>query len=159
MDSSKVSITQHLSLADLLGRNQRNQIFSGLIRDVDSVSQRLADESEPSIVLTPDNAAMSKMPRKPWESQDDYNALGAEAYSGEVGEMRAEGNLKRFVENHIIPIKTWKEGEKIQTVSGKTLWFEKQGDNLTIQPEGSKVIEVLDKAVNGEVWLIDSVIT
>src|ERR1700759_3274269 len=73
MDSSKVTTTQHLSLADLLGRNQRIQIFSGLIRDVDSVSQRLADESQQSIVLTPENVAMSKMSQKPWESTEDYN--------------------------------------------------------------------------------------
>jgi hypothetical protein len=28
-----------------------------------------------------------------------------------------------------------------------------------IQPDGSAIIEVLDKAVNGEVWLIKDVIT
>jgi isopentenyl diphosphate isomerase/L-lactate dehydrogenase-like FMN-dependent dehydrogenase len=134
MDSSKVSATQHVSLADVLGRNPRIQIFSSLIRDVDSVSQRLADESQSSIILTPDNHAMGKMSRKPWESAEDYNMLGAEAYSGDVGQKRADDNLKRFTENHIVPVKTWKDGEKVQTMSGKTLWLEKQGDELMVCP-------------------------
>ena len=132
MDSSKVSATQHVSLADVLGRNPRNQIFSGLLGDVDSISQRLADESQSSIVLTPDNHAMSAMSRKPWETTEDYNTLGAEAYSGDVGQKRADDNLKRFAENHIVPVKTWKDGERAQTMSGKTLWLEKQGDGLTV---------------------------
>jgi hypothetical protein len=172
----KASVTQHLSLADLLGRNQKIQIFSGLIRDVDSVSQRLADESQPSIVLAPENAAMSKLPRKPWENANDYTSYGADAYSGDSGKDRANANLRRFVEQYVVPTKAWKEGEKVQSLAGNTLWLERKDGTLIvrlplislflrkltgakIRPSGSEVLAVVDKATNGEVWIIKDAFT
>jgi hypothetical protein len=137
MDSTTPSRTQSLSLADLLGRNRQIQIFSGLIRDVDSVSQRLADVSQDSIVLAPENSAMSSLARKPWESVDDYSSLGADAYAGKDGKDRADANLKTFVEEHIVPANALGDGEKVQTLSGKTIWLEKDGDNVMVcHPRG-----------------------
>jgi hypothetical protein len=137
MDSSTPSRTQNLSLADLLGRNRQIQIFSGLIRDVDSVSRRLADVSQGSIVLAPENSAMSNLGRKPWERMDDYSSLGADAYSGKDGKDRADANLKTFVEEHIVPANALRDGEKVQTLSGKTIWLEKDGDNVMVcHPRG-----------------------
>jgi hypothetical protein len=132
MEAPGVAHTQQLPLTDLLGRDQKIQIFNSLISEVDSVIQRLADESQYSIVLAPENSALTKLSRKPWENSDDYKSLGPEAYGGEDGQSRANANLQRFVEEHIVPTKSWNEGQKFQTLSGKTVWLEKKGDDLLV---------------------------
>jgi hypothetical protein len=149
------SKTQTLPLADLLGRNRQIQIFSGLIQDVDSVSQRLADVSQRSIVLAPANSAMTNLGRKPWENKDDYTSLGADAYAGQDGKDRADANLKTFVEEHIVPANTLKDGEKVQTLSGKTIWLEKNGDNVVVCNHGLPDRWLTDLALDST-WRIAS---
>ena len=123
---------------------------------------------------------MAKLPRKPWESQEDYAALGASAYDGTEGEGRAQKNLKRFVEVHVLPTGSWAEGERVSTVGGKHLWWDDVGegkrvvnslflerilDGLTnangcmqVRPDGIEVQEIAERAKNGEVWIIKGVV-
>ena len=91
--------------------------------DIDSISKRLDDNNQKSIVLAPLNSAIQNLPRKPWEDPKDYDTLGSQAYDGSGGEDRAYKNLKRFVEEHVIPTDTWEEGKKVETVAGGTLWW------------------------------------
>jgi len=154
----KVSMTQHVTLADLLGRNSQIQIFSGLARDVDSASRRFEDAGENSTVLAPENAVITKLPRKPWEDTDDYQAFGADAYAGDEGKNRAQQNLKRFVEAHVVPQSPWAEGEKAETLAGSKIWYEKKDGALVIQPGNIEVAKVADKASNGEVWIIKGIL-
>ena len=92
--------------------------------DIDSISQRLGDSKTQTTVLAPLNSALQKLPRKPWEDPEDYNAFGTEAYEGSKGEDRATRNLRRFVEAHILPVGSWEEGKKVQSLRGETLWWE-----------------------------------
>ena len=95
--------------------------------DIDTISKRLDDNVQETIVLAPLNSAIQNLPRKPWEDPDDYNTFGAQAYDGSGGEDRAYKNLRRFVEAHILPIKSWEEGKKVQAMGGSTLWWENRG--------------------------------
>ncbi|CAN8101624.1 unnamed protein product [Discula destructiva] len=119
-------------LSDVMGRDRAINIFAGLVRDVASVSRRLDDAAQNSTVLAPLNSAMEKMSRKPWEDARDYGALGAEAYAGDEGRERAQRNIRRFVEAHIMPVNPWKEGEKVEAVGGGQVWWESK--------DGAKVV-------------------
>jgi len=155
---SKASMTRRVTLSDLLGSVSRIQIFSGFARDVDSVSERFEDAKQNATVLAPENAVVTKMPHKPWEDADDYGTFGANAYAGDEGKDRAQTNLKRFVEAHIIPQSPWVEGEKTETLSGSQIWYEKKDGGLVIQPGNIEVVEVSNRASNGEVWIIKGIL-
>lgn len=111
-------------LSDVMGRDRSINIFSGFTRDVDSVSARLNDGSQNATILAPDNSALHDLPRKPWEDPRDYESLGANAYAGTDGSSRAQKNLERFVNAHIVPESPWKENHKIQSLAGNTVWYE-----------------------------------
>lgn len=119
-------------LSDVMGRDRSINIFAGLVRDVASVSNRLDDAAQNSTVLAPLNSAMEKMSRKPWEDARDYDQLGAEAYEGDEGWERAQRNIRRFVEAHVVPVNPWKEGEKVEVMGGGQVWWESK--------DGSKVV-------------------
>lgn len=74
------------------------------------------------------------LPRKPWEDPRDYDSLGSNAYEGGEGEERAQGNLRRFVEEHVVPWEkgSWGEGERTRTLGGGEVWWEER--------EGVKVV-------------------
>lgn len=116
-------------LSDVMGRDRSINIFAGLVRDVEGVSRRLDDQSQNSTVLAPLNSAMEKLPRKPWEDPQEYDKLGADAYEGDEGWKRAQRNIRRFVETHVVPQNPWAEGEKVKTLDGdgEVWWEEKDG--------------------------------
>lgn len=123
-------------LSDVMGRDRSINIFAGLARDVEGVSRRLDDESRNSTVLAPLNSAMEKLPRKPWEDPEEYDKLGADAYEGEEGWERAQRNIRRFVEAHVVPMNPWKEGEKVRAMGGEgEVWWESK--------DGGKVVSYL----------------
>ena len=140
------------SISDVIGKERTINIFAGFTRtfaavkctsvqaadrvlgDINSISERLDDQSKQTTVLAPLNSALTKLPRKPWEDPEDYNAMGAEAYKGGEGEDRATRNLRRFVEAHTIPASPWKEGEKVQSLRGETVWWEMK--------DGKKVVGI-----------------
>lgn len=108
-----------------LGRNS-------FVRDIESASRRLDDESQNTTVLAPLNSAIEKLPRKPWEDPRDYGALGPDAYEGGDGHERAQRNLQRFVEAHLVPASPWREGEKVRPIGGdrEIWWEEKDGTRI-----------------------------
>ena len=115
-----------LSISDVIGKERVINIFAGFTRDIDSISKRLIDNDKNTTVLAPLNSELQKLPRKPWEDPEDYNQLGAKAYEGQGGEDRAQRNLRRFVEAHIVPVSPWKEGEKADSIGGGKLWWEEK---------------------------------
>lgn len=147
------------------------------LRSIESPSQRLDDPARNTTVLAPLNSAIENLPRKPWEDPRDYSALGANAYEGEDGQGRAQRNLRKFVEAHLIPTSPWPAGEKIKPVGGDTeVWWEEKdgvkrvrGQKKTtaqpprphmviltlwspqIQPGDIEVLSVGSSVVNGEV--------
>jgi hypothetical protein len=72
------------------------------------------------------------LPRKPWEDPEDYDKLGAEAYEGGDGQERAQRNLRRFVEAHVVPASPWREGERLKTLARGEVWWESR--------DGGKVV-------------------
>lgn len=119
-------------LSDVMGRDRSINIFAGLVRDVESVSKRLDDVGQNSTVLAPLNSAMERLPRKPWEDPEEYDKLGAEAYEGDEGWERAQRNIRRFVEAHVVPQNPWREGERVQAMGGGEVWWEEK--------DGAKVV-------------------
>jgi len=120
-------------LSDVMGRDKSINVFAGFTRDVECIEARLDDSKVNTTVLAPLNSAIEKLPRKPWEDPRDYGALGADAYEGEDGLERAQRNLRRFVEAHIVPRSPWPENDKAQVVGGgRDIWWESQGNKKIV---------------------------
>lgn len=126
MPPTDETVSTGVILSDVIGKSQSIAIFSGLTRDIDSVSDRLDDASKNATVLAPDNSVMRGLRRKPWEDPEDYNSFGANAYQGKDGEDRAHRNLRRFVEKHIVPESPWEEGKRAKTLGGNEVWWERK---------------------------------
>lgn len=116
-----------LIVSDILDKTREVNVFASLTRGIESVSNRLNDKSKNTTVLAPLNSALQALPRKPWENPKDYEEFGLqEAYAGQSGENRAQENLKRFVEAHVLPASPW-EGEQ-EVLGGRRLsWTEGEG--------------------------------
>jgi hypothetical protein len=119
-------------LSDVMGKERSINIFAGFTRDVQSISQRLDDSAQNSTILAPLNSAVDRLPRKPWEDARDYDTLGTNAYEGEDGQERAQRNLRRFAEAHIVPASPWPENDKVKTLLGdrEVWWEEKDGKKV-----------------------------
>ncbi|KAH8194364.1 hypothetical protein TruAng_011473 [Truncatella angustata] len=145
-------------LSDVMGKERSINTFAGFIRDILELSQRLEDSSQNSTILAPLNSAVEKLPRKPWEDAKDYDTLGTTAYEGEDGQERAQRNLRRFAEAHIVPASPWQENEKVKTLLGdRDVWWEAKDGKKVIQPDNLEVDSVASKVGNGEVWIIKGV--
>lgn len=124
-------------ITDALNRDRSISLFGGFTRTVEAIGKRLEDSSKNATVLCPENAAIKQLPRKPWEDPADYDTFGVEAYDGDEGKSRADKNLRRFVEAHIVPVSPWKEGEKAMALAGNSVWWESKdgkkivGDSLS----------------------------
>lgn len=134
-DTGSTEGTDGVIISDVISRDRIINIFAGFTRDIDNISKRLDDDSQNTTVLAPQNSEILKLPRKPWEDPEDYNELGANAYTGSDGEDRAHRNLRRFVEAHIVPASPWKEGEKVDSVGGGKLWWETKDGKKTVRTE------------------------
>jgi hypothetical protein len=124
MGNPEGQVSTGVIISDVIGKTQNIAIFSGLTRDIDTVSSRLDTASQNATVLAPDNSVMRNLKRKPWEDPEDYDSFGANAYQGASGEDRARKNLERFVTRHIISESPWEEGKKVKTLSGNEVWWE-----------------------------------
>lgn len=146
-------------VSDVLPKTRGINIFASLTRDFESVASRLNDASKNVTVLAPRNSAIQDLPRKPWESPEDYEQHGqVEAYQGQEGQERAKRNLRRFVEAHLVPTSPWKEGEETETLGGGKVRWIREGDKFFIQPGKIEVDSVAERVSNGEVWILDGVI-
>lgn len=133
-------------ISDVMGRDRVINIFAGFTRDIDNVAKRLDDNGMNTTVLAPLNSEIQKLPRKPWEDPEDYNAFGANAYGGSKGEDRAHRNLRRFVEAHVVPVSPWKEGEKVNSAGGGQLWWESK--------DGVKIVRELQQGQHAQLSVI-----
>lgn len=138
------SSTSSVIISDIITRERTINIFAGFTRSIDTISSRLDSPSTNTTVLAPLNSALQSLPRKPWEDPQDYEELGANAYGGSEGEGRAQRNLRRFVEAHVVPVSPWKEGEKVKTVGGGEVWWEER--------EGGKIVCICFGELEGEKW-------
>ncbi|KAF2662822.1 hypothetical protein K491DRAFT_724466 [Lophiostoma macrostomum CBS 122681] len=154
MSPPEDTVSTGVIISDVIGKTQSIGIFSGLTRDIGAVSDRLNDAHQNATVLAPDNSAMKNLDRKPWEDPKDYQTLGATAYEGGEGEDRANRNLRRFVESHIVPESPWEAGKKVNTLAGNEIWYETKGGKTKIQPQGVEVTSIADEVANGQVWIL-----
>lgn len=145
-------------LSDVMGQDRSITLFASFVRDIESASRRLDDSSRNTTVLAPLNSAIEKLPRKPWEDPKDYGALGPNAYEGGEGRERAQRNLRKFVEAHMVPVNPWPESEKARTLGGdQEIWWEERDGKRLIQPGAIEVVNVANTVANGEVWIIRGV--
>lgn len=145
-------------LSDVIGSQRGINVFASFTRDIGSVTSRLESAGLNTTVLAPVNSALSALPRKPWEDPEDYAKLGAEAYDGKSGEDRANSNLRRFTEAHVVLASPWKEGEKVDRMEGGQVWWEKKDGKAYVQPGNIEVDSVVSKVANGEVWVLKGVL-
>ena len=143
-------------LSDVLGTNRAITSFSSFTRMHESTSSLLGDLGTNTTVLAPLNSAIDDLPRKPWENPADYHAFGAEAYDGSGGQDRANQNLRKFVQAHLVAKSPWPKGEKLTTMANRQIWWdEKKADDGTtkrvIMPDGIEVDKVASQVANGEV--------
>jgi hypothetical protein len=145
-----------LSISDILPQTRKINIFASLTRDVSSVTGRLesTNRADNTTLLAPLNSAMQALPRKPWEDRP-----GDESVSAQYNEDKAAHNLQRFVEEHVVPVSPWKEGEKIKTMGGQELWWEKNADGKKVIKPGDLIVDGLVGSVgNGEIWAVQGVV-
>lgn len=149
-----------LTISDVLPKARSINIFASLTRDVSSVTPRLESQAptDNTTLLAPLNSVMTHLPRKPWEDRPDDRSV----VSAVRNEDKAAENLQRFVEEHVVPISPWREGQagKIKTLGGGELWWEKRdgGQKSVVMPGEVEVEGIVGKVGNGEVWALKGVI-
>lgn len=148
-----------LLLSDTLPRNREISIFGGLTRSVPTVSSLLESSGQNSTILAPSDQAITSLPRKPWEDAADYDKLGANAYAGQDGTDRANENMRRWLEGHVVPRSPWSVGEKVKTQAGNEVWWEEKDGKRVIMPKGIEVTGKPETVGNGELWTIAGVLS
>ncbi|CAK7263492.1 hypothetical protein SEPCBS57363_000586 [Sporothrix epigloea] len=145
-------------LSDVMGRDRSINVFAGFTRDFAPITNRFDDGTQNSTVLAPLNSAIEALPRKPWEDPEDYHTLGADVYEGSDGQERAQQNLQRFVEAHIVPVSPWPEKLKASAMAGAgEIWWEIKDGKRVIQPGNIEVVGVASTVANGQLWIIKGV--
>jgi hypothetical protein len=153
-----MTIQPSVPLNDILGTLRSLTTFSSLTRMQTTTTSLLSDLSTNTTVLAPLNSAIESLPRKPWESPRDYDAHGASAYEGDDGQDRANANLRRFVEAHLVTKNPWEKGEKVKTIGGRDVWWEEKDGKKVVMPDGVEVDRVANQVANGEVWILKGVL-
>lgn len=151
-DSHPVQLAVRLS--DTLPSNRAVSSFGSFARQNDAVSERLSSGGGGgggTTVLAPLNSAIEALPSKPWEKAGDIEALGAQAYEGEGGKDRADGNLRRFVEAHVVSQSPWPAGAKAKTMAGTEVWWEEKDGRRVIMPDKVEVDKVAIEVGNGQI--------
>lgn len=151
-------------LYDILGTQRSLTTFFSLTRMHESTSGPLSDANTNTTVLAPGNVIIDDLPRKPWENPSDYAALGSQAYDGSGGKDRADDNLRKFVEAHlVVGTSPWEAGVKAKTAAGTEVWWEAKKDKdgnekRVIMPDEVQVDRVVSRVGNGEVWILNGVL-
>ncbi|KAK2063815.1 hypothetical protein LY76DRAFT_588125 [Colletotrichum caudatum] len=157
-DSQPPQVQDGVRLSDVMGRDRSINVFAGFTRDIVSASRRLDDQARNTTVLAPLNSAVEKLPRKPWEDPKDYQQLGENVYEGDDGRDRAQKNMQRFVEAHMVAMSPWPENKKAKTIGDdRDIWWENKDGTKFIQPGDIEVVNVASSVANGEVWIIKAV--
>ncbi|KAL7787820.1 hypothetical protein V8C37DRAFT_389641 [Trichoderma ceciliae] len=151
-------------LYDILGTQRSLTTFFSFSRLHESTSEPLSDSKINTTVLAPNNIVIEDLPRKPWENPGDYASLGSQAYDGSGGKDRADENLRKFVEAHlVVGTSPWEAGVKAKTAAGTELWWETKKDKdgnekRVIMPDEVEVDRVASRVANGEVWILNGVL-
>lgn len=151
-------------LYDILGTQRSLTTFFSLTRMHESTSEPLSDAKTNTTVLAPNNIIIDDLPRKPWENPGDYAALGEQAYDGSGGKDRADDNMRKFVEAHlVVGTSPWEAGVKAKTAAGTEVWWETKTDKdgnekRVIMPDEVVVDRVASRVANGEVWILNGVL-
>ena len=145
-----------LTISDVLPKTRAINIFASLCRDVSSIAGRLesTDATSNTTLLAPLNSAMQALPRKPWE--DPPNDISG--VSAQHSEDKAAANLQKFVEAHAVPVSPWRADDKIDTIGGARVWWERRDGKRFIMPGNIEVNGVVERVGNGEVWAIKGVV-
>ncbi|KAF4505669.1 hypothetical protein G6O67_007592 [Ophiocordyceps sinensis] len=127
-----------------------------------AISSPTSSTTTTTIVLAPLNSAIDALPRKPWEDADDYAALGAAAYDGNQGQQRANTNLRRFVDRHLVVVEAadaWAMGQRASSLAGRELWWDEDASgHRLVMPHHVEVERVASRVATGEVWIIKGVL-
>ncbi|TQV96474.1 hypothetical protein V2A60_003128 [Cordyceps javanica] len=149
-------------LSDTLGSNRALSTFSSFAREHAAAAARLSDgdgDGDGTTVLAPLNSAVEALPRKPWEDERELGELGAQAYEGEEGKGRADANLGRFVEAHLVTRSPWPAGTKAKTMAGTEVWWEERDDGTrVVMPGKVEVDKVAIEVANGQIWILKGVL-
>lgn len=145
-------------IADILPSVSAISIFASLTRSCSTTSALLSSTSQNITVLAPSNSILASLPRKPWEEPEDYAHLGANAYTGAEGEGRAQKNLDRFVEAHVVRGDLGVKESRLKTVQGGEVWVEEKNGKIVVMPDQVEVIRVAEVVGNGEVWVLGGVL-
>jgi len=133
-------------ISDVLGKSRSINIFSSFTRNIEAIADRLSSSSTSTTLLAPVNSAIEGLPRKPWEGPED---------AGDDG--KAQENLKKFVESHVVPESPWHEGKKVETLAGQKIWWINDNGKKIIQPDNIEVESVAEEVANGQVWILKGV--
>ena len=57
-----------------------------------------------------------------------------------------------------MPESPWKQGEKVKSLGGSTLWWEVKDGKAYVQPGDVEVERVVSRVNNGEVWMLKGVL-
>ncbi|KAI8174989.1 Paired amphipathic helix protein pst1 [Colletotrichum sp. SAR 10_77] len=157
-DSQPPPVQDGVRLSDVMGRDRSINVFASFTRDIESASRRLDDQTQNTTVLAPLNSAVENLPRKPWEDPKEYQHFGESAYEGGDGQERAQRNIRRFVEAHMVTVSPWPENHKAKAIGDdRDIWWESKDGTKFIQPGNIEVVNVASTVANGEVWIIKEV--
>ncbi|KAL5596795.1 hypothetical protein BROUX41_006521 [Berkeleyomyces rouxiae] len=157
MASSPPPASGAVILSDVLGSNRSITLFTSSARESKPISCRLDDPNTKTTVLAPLNSIVGDLPHKPWENPSDYASFGASVYEGPDGQVKAKQNLRRFIEEHLVPVAPWAQGNRVKTLGGTEIWWEEKNGKRVIQPDGIEVSDIANKVGNGEVWVVQGV--
>ncbi|OAR02851.1 hypothetical protein LLEC1_04642 [Akanthomyces lecanii] len=146
-------------LSDTLGSNRAVTSFSSFARQHGATEDRLGSDADKTTVLAPLNSAVEALARKPWENEREMGELGTNAYEGDGGKARADANLCRFVEAHLVTQSPWPAGTKAKTMAGREVWWEEREDGKrVVMPDKVEVDKVAIEVGNGQIWLLKGVL-
>ncbi len=147
-------------LSDTLASNRAITSFSSFARQHEAAEARLDSGTDKTTVLAPLNSAIEALARKPWENERELGELGTNAYEGDDGKARADANLCRFVEAHLVTQSPWPAGTKAKTMAGsggREVWWEEREDGKrVVMPDEVEVDKVAIEVGNGQIVSIGS---
>lgn len=145
-----------VTLADVIPIDRSLTIYADLARSLGDVQQNLGDDRKQYVVLAPQNAAIMALGRKPWDQKLDPDGR-IDPPLAALDEGSAEENIRRFVEAHIVQAQGMRQGETYRTLAGMEVSWTADGGVKTIHPGGIAVLQEIDTAVNGAIWVLDGV--
>lgn len=144
-------------LSDTLGSNRALSTFASFARQNEAAAARLGSSGGGggTTILAPLNSVVEALPRKPWEDERQMGELGTEAYEGVDGKHRADANLARFVDAHLVTQSPWLAGTKAKTMAGTEVWWEERDDGTrVVMPDKVEVDKVAIEVGNGQIWIL-----